>query len=144
VKFYDILQAFSHYTYEATSGELLVCDLQGVFEPDHVDSTSGRPQPLFRLTDPVIHDVSSSKLRAAEDGWGRRKVSETAGGEVEGSKAAQQQRHGRTDRRQQGIADFFETHRCNAVCRALRLTKGSDVRHELQKSISSIGAAGDG
>mmetsp|Transcript_13031 Transcript_13031/g.30772 ORF Transcript_13031/g.30772 Transcript_13031/m.30772 type:complete len:103 (+) Transcript_13031:1274-1582(+) len=42
-------------------------------------------------------------------------------------------RRGRTDRRQQGISDFFATHRCNPVCRALKLTKGSTVLDELQK-----------
>lgn len=30
-------------------------------------------------------------------------------------------KHGRTDRGQKGIADFFKTHRCNGVCRLLSL-----------------------
>ena len=49
-------------------------------------------QPLFEFTDPVIHYKSKS---------GRKNV------------------FGRTDKGQKGINDFFKTHKCNNVCKAL-------------------------
>jgi len=146
-RYRDFVQAFSHFTYEATQGSLLVCDLQGVFMAKQPFAESSRPGldlphgakqldsqdgsnsgewvPTFRLTDPVIHDVSRAKARAAEDGWGIKEESEVGvdGGDFK--------RRGRTDRRQQGIADFFATHRCTGVCRALKLTHGSKVWNEL-------------
>jgi hypothetical protein len=54
-------------------------------------TTAGSPH-LFELTDPVIHYSS---------GTGRSNV------------------FGRTDRGRKGIHDFFRTHRCSALCRAL-------------------------
>mmetsp|Transcript_80063 Transcript_80063/g.156553 ORF Transcript_80063/g.156553 Transcript_80063/m.156553 type:complete len:364 (-) Transcript_80063:203-1294(-) len=115
VLYQDFLQAFSHYTYETSNSELLVCDLQGVFLPDLRDD-AGIMVPCFELTDPVIHDVSGTVAMGAEDGWGRRKQSE-----VDAAERKRQARHGRTDRRQTGISDFFDTHECNGVCRALHL-----------------------
>ena len=44
----DIPQAFSHFTYRYTNRRMLVCDLQGVFNP-------GSYCPTFECTDPVIH-----------------------------------------------------------------------------------------
>jgi len=46
----DVPQAFSHFSYEASRGKQLVCDLQGVW-----NLTDG-----FMLTDPVVHYMSSS------------------------------------------------------------------------------------
>jgi len=46
-------QAFSHFTYDATHGKELVCDLQGVW-----NATDG-----FTMTDPVIHHVSRTGRR---------------------------------------------------------------------------------
>jgi len=43
-KYETSLQAFSHYTYDETNGELLVCDLQGVKDKDG-----------YSLTDAAIH-----------------------------------------------------------------------------------------
>lgn len=41
----DVPQCFSHFTWSVTDGDLLICDLQGVF-----NSTDG-----FTLTDPAMH-----------------------------------------------------------------------------------------
>ncbi|KAG2450987.1 hypothetical protein HYH02_004259 [Chlamydomonas schloesseri] len=50
-------QAFSHYTWWATGGTKLVCDLQGTWTADDG----------FTLTDPVIHHVRGRKLNGATD-----------------------------------------------------------------------------
>jgi hypothetical protein len=47
----EVPQCFSHYTFHATEGRKLVCDIQGVWNP-----TDG-----FTLTDPVIHSVQNGK-----------------------------------------------------------------------------------
>jgi hypothetical protein len=68
-------QAFSHFTYEASRHQLLVCDIQGVSD---------------FYTDPQICTLSGQ-------GFGRGNV---------GAK---------------GFKKFLSTHRCNAICRFLRL-----------------------
>eukprot|EP00804_Cyclotella_cryptica_P022359 CCRYP_015930-RE/>CCRYP_015930-RE protein AED:0.28 eAED:0.28 QI:0/-1/0/1/-1/1/1/0/715 len=80
----DIPQAFSHFTYIFSKRKYLVCDLQGVL------STESN-EPLFELTDPVIH-YSTMTDRGA---------------------------YGRTDRGQQGIDDFFRSHKCSNLCHML-------------------------
>ena len=42
-RYRDFVQAFSHFTYEATQGSLLVCDLQGVFMAKQPFAESSRP-----------------------------------------------------------------------------------------------------
>jgi len=74
----DVPQAFSHWTYQYTYGEKLVCDLQGVLTN------------RFELTDPAIHSKQGKIF-------------------------------GLTDKRTKGMRAFFETHKCNPLCKALRL-----------------------
>lgn len=47
VKLTDFIQAFSHWVYETSGHNMLVCDLQGVIDCE------GR-LPIIRLTDPAI------------------------------------------------------------------------------------------
>ena len=74
----DVPQAFSHWTYQYTYGEKLVCDLQGVLTN------------RFELTDPAIHSKRGRVF-------------------------------GLTDKGRKGMRAFFETHKCNPLCKALRL-----------------------
>jgi hypothetical protein len=60
----DFLQAFSHWTYEESKEQFLVCDLQGIFEVQHL--FSGVVAPTFILTDPVVHEKKNTQT--AEDG----------------------------------------------------------------------------
>ena len=83
------VQAFSHFTYWHTRRKMLVCDLQGVLNITAADE--GRAG-AFELTDPVIHYRSDT---------GRQQV------------------YGKTDLGVRGIHAFFETHKCNDVCRLL-------------------------
>jgi Alpha-kinase family len=52
----DYLHAFTHFTTRYTNGQVLVCDLQGVF------NTEMTP-PTFELTDPAIHYKSTKGRR---------------------------------------------------------------------------------
>lgn len=99
----DALQAFSCWTYKVASRqEYLVCDLQGTF----VDDRDGTASGLYRLTDPVIHtsEVAQMKLR---NKFHRHSDDEPG------------ERFGRTDRGQDGITDFFLTHKCSTLCKML-------------------------
>jgi hypothetical protein len=44
----DYLQAFTHFTYGYTNHQVMVCDLQGVYDEETVP-------PTFELTNPAIH-----------------------------------------------------------------------------------------
>ena len=50
----DFPQAFSHFSYQSSKRQILVCDLQGVL------NTKIAPH-VFELTDPVIHSASDKK-----------------------------------------------------------------------------------
>ena len=76
------LQAFSHWTYEHTNGDMMVVDLQGIDIGDN---------QTYLLTDPCIH---STDLK----------------------------RFGGTNLGTAGMKRFFQTHVCNAICLALKLT----------------------
>ncbi|XRB13182.1 VWFA domain-containing protein [Pseudoscourfieldia marina] len=103
----DVPQAFSHFTYEATGGTKLVCDLQGVW-----NSTDG-----FRFTDPVIHQgEGKEEENTRSDGTPDRKV----------------RANGPTDRGDIGIANFFRSHECNEICRRLGLKDQPLERHQQQ------------
>ena len=77
-------QAFSHWSYQYSRGDLLVCDLQGVLHSS------------FELTDPAIH-----------------------------SRYSRDKCFGPTDNGPRGHQAFFVSHRCNALCTFLKLTKPS-------------------
>eukprot|EP00668_Euglena_longa_P014234 GGOE01018211.1.p1 GENE.GGOE01018211.1~~GGOE01018211.1.p1 ORF type:complete len:375 (-),score=67.21 GGOE01018211.1:249-1373(-) len=68
-------QAFSHFSYCKSKGDLLICDIQGVQD---------------KYTDPQIH---------SKDGKG----------------------FGKGNMGVEGMLKFFQTHRCNSICRALNL-----------------------
>lgn len=67
--------AFSHFTYEASQHQLLICDIQGVVDV---------------YTDPQIHSLDG-------EGFGKGNMG------------------------QRGFRKFFSTHKCNAICRFLKL-----------------------
>jgi vacuole morphology and inheritance protein 14 len=74
-EFGEAAQAFSHFTWQRTYGNLMVVDLQGV---------------NFILTDPQIHSLDESKYGIGNLG-------------------------------SDGMCSFFLGHKCNNVCKALRL-----------------------
>ena len=74
-EFGEAAQAFSHFTWQRTYGNLMVVDLQGV---------------NFILTDPQIHSLDESKYGIGNLG-------------------------------SDGMCSFFLAHKCNHVCKALRL-----------------------
>lgn len=52
----DAMAAFSHYTYHASRGQLLVCDLQGRYRNNRYNNSKSR----FELTDPAICSIARS------------------------------------------------------------------------------------
>lgn len=81
-------QAFSHFTYQATKGKMIVVDIQGVGDV---------------YTDPQIH----SNIPESEPPiWGQGDMGDT------------------------GIYKFFESHRCNALCKFFGLTATPDRSHK--------------
>lgn len=83
----DYLQAFSHFTYVRSGGNLLVVDLQGALQMTGKDVD----RKTFLLTDPAIHH--------------RRERSDKS------------RQYGRTDLGRKGMRAFFESHKCNGICR---------------------------
>ena len=95
---HSTVQAFSHWTHFISGRRMLVVDCQGVF-----DAAEGQ----FVLTDPAIHSLNdepkqSQKLQQQEQ-------------------QKQQQRFGVTNLGELGMEQFFKTHRCNSICKALGL-----------------------
>jgi hypothetical protein len=95
---YEMIQAFSHFTYECSKQNLVVVDLQGTLVLDH-------QPPEVVLTDPAIHTR-------------RRQIDQHKHHNPHLSRL----NLGRTDRGDQGIAFFFQTHECGPTCRRLGLT----------------------
>jgi Alpha-kinase family len=93
---YEMMQAFSHFTYECSKNNLIVIDLQGILALDH-------DPPEVVLTDPAIHTRC------------RTKTTNRIG----------QLNLGRTDRGDKGIASFFQTHECGPTCQRLGLSRRS-------------------
>ena len=75
-------QAFSHFTYHASNGTMLICDIQGVGD-------------LY--TDPQIHTLNLLQQKGMTGFGGRGNL---------GTK---------------GFERFLRSHRCNAICKYLRL-----------------------
>lgn len=85
-------QAFSHYTYEASGRQILICDIQGVGD---------------RYTDPQIH---------SHDGVG----------------------FGKGNMGERGVDRFLASHRCNAICRYLKLPNvGPSSSHDEEGTMPS-------
>lgn len=94
------VQAFSHFSYVYTRQKMLVCDLQGVLTSHQLTGGETRRGGVFELTDPVIHYSSNS---------GRDQV------------------YGKTDLGREGTYKFFETHKCNEVCRLLDISQTTPI-----------------
>lgn len=94
-------QAFSHWTWVTSRGQLLVCDIQGVGD---------------MFTDPQIHSNAGHNNFL----------------------------YGRGDMGIEGIRRFFQSHRCNALCRSLGLppVPGSEVLGLLPRIESGTTARG--
>jgi hypothetical protein len=101
-------QAFSHFSYERSSGNFMVVDLQGVLTVKDNGST------VYELTDPVIHQ--HERLR-------RRNRSRRHDRNSEANNSKKKWNFGRTDRGTDGMKAFFETHVCNDACRLLGLSE---------------------
>ena len=90
--FNEVAQTFSHYSYQKSDGNILICDLQGVVQ---------------RLTDPIILSANPTKLQ----------------GDLSGC----------------GILKFFEKHKCNDICQALKLEKLDEkISDEKKKEMNEI------
>jgi hypothetical protein len=74
----DVMQAFSHFTYDKSGGYLMVVDLQGVVNDKG-----------YFLTDPAIHCRNLLYF-------------------------------GKTNLGVPGMKKFFQTHKCNAICRGFK------------------------
>jgi len=78
------VHAFSHFTYQASKGYIIVVDLQGAKEGDK-----------YNLTDPAVHCGDTSRFGASNLG-------------------------------RAGFSSFFKSHRCNQVCKQLKLERHRD------------------
>jgi Alpha-kinase family len=103
----DYLHAFSHFSYVRSGGSLMVVDLQGAL-------TVEKGQRVFVLTDPAIHHRPGLTDPAIP-------------GHKRGPYRVLRQ-FGRTDRGSQGMLAFFESHRCNAICRLFNFVEKKAAR----------------
>ncbi|PKK66198.1 kinase-like protein [Rhizophagus irregularis] len=88
------LEAFAHFTYEYTKGYLVVCDLQGIEITDKLLTFQGIEVVTdeFLLTDPAIHCINP--LRFGGTNIGKKGINEL----------------------------FLANHRCNDICKKLKLS----------------------
>lgn len=85
-----------HFSYERSGQYLLVGDLQGtVTDEGQQGGGEGAKKNSLFLTDPVVHCISKERFDH------------------------------KTNSGQESIDHFFRQHRCNAVCRHLRLESRS-------------------
>ena len=87
VRWEDVAQALSHYSYHTSNRAVLLCDVQGgatVVSPDKNDNMALHSNGLF-LTDSAINSQRPGQ-------------------------------YGATDLGPSGIASFFHTHQCNQFC----------------------------
>jgi len=94
-----IAQAFSHFTFDRSNGELMVVDLQGVCEERRQD---GETLLTFKLTDPQVHCAKT----AQHEQWN----------------------FGRGDFHADGMSTFFQNHRPGKWCKELKLRAEHELR----------------
>lgn len=98
----DFLHAFSHFTYVRSGGRYMVVDLQGALQ------IAPNGTKTYLLTDPAIHHRYPNRYE-------KRK-----------------RHYGRTDLGRRGMRAFFESHRCNCICRLFGFHEKS-TEQELNK-----------
>ena len=91
-------QAFSHFSYVRSGGELMIVDLQGTLQENRDGGYK-----KFVLTDPAIH-TRYRRRKNKESSW-RSEIMD----------------FGRTDLGMRGIHAFFDSHVCNDACRLFGL-----------------------
>lgn len=92
----DFLHAFSHFTYVRSGGKFMVVDLQGALQ------TGNDGMKTYLLTDPAIHFRVKRECQKKE------------------------RQYGRTDLGRRGMRAFFETHKCNGICKLFGFREKKD------------------
>eukprot|EP00873_Tetraselmis_striata_P016286 jgi/Tetstr1/436550/TSEL_002705.t1 len=112
-----VCTAFSHWTYDVCAAQseivqLMVSDVQGFKTSGKVANKKGggRTTPTWMLTDPCIHCSHTGMIDA----------------------------HSK-DRGMIGMLEYFQTHECNEVCRALNLRKPAACMHEIRGRLAAMG-----
>lgn len=93
----EVAQAYSHFTFERSRGQFLVCNIQGISSTVEGDSTD--EGMVLSLIHPAVH---------------------TSSGEQASKSFTRGNRH------EDGFVDFFTTHRCNETCRHIGLESRHD------------------
>lgn len=96
-------QAYSHFTYDESEGDLIVVDIQGAVQQG-VAITNRNKNKNYLLTDPQIHSLISEET---EDG---------------------SQLYGGGDRGEEGMNDFFEGHKCSQLCKDLEMKMPDHIK----------------
>ena len=106
-------QAYSHFTYHDSQGDLMVVDIQGAVQRG-VDHNRN-----YMLTDPQIHSMMSEQI--VDEG---------------------QQLYGGGDRGEEGMNDFFKGHKCSQLCKDLFFLRPNHVNPYDPKKIKAGSAPG--